>query len=230
MTMEKLEEMINNADVSNETDNEIREQLKILLSLSKTKMQIFRQEIETDLRIGRTSDQRIVPITSLSGICEEYYAYTNQSEDALLDDVKKSVAGMLSECDADIVNGVSSLITKELTVILGVGSGEEMMQKQSYVLVERQNIIRYDIAMWTRNISVKTLQKQVDNVVAFVAYKSVVDVPKYDFSSFMLNYSTVLQEAFKDDSEKFRAQIFKAKAVFDIYTDNESRSDHRLLF
>lgn len=115
--MGKLEEMINSVERQNETEKEIGEQLKILLSQGEKKVQIFRQEIETSLRKGKTTDDLEVPIAKVLGISEEYRAYTERTQDELQKNVTESVAGMLSGCEAQIVNGVAALLTNELGVI-----------------------------------------------------------------------------------------------------------------
>lgn len=100
------------------------------------------------------------------------------------------------------------------------------MRTGYYVLVEYPKIIRCDIAMWTRNISVESLQNRVNNVVACVSYKSEVDVPKLDFNTFLGCYASVLREAFGEDKQKIKEKILEAGEMFCLFR-RESMRDRR---
>lgn len=219
--MGKIKEIINGLDQSKETEKEIGEQLKILSSLGSSKVDIFRGEIELSLKDGKTTDDLKVPITKVLGSYEEYRAYTNRTQDELMKNVVDSIRIMFSGEKNDILNGIGGLITKGLSVILGAGSGEEMQRKEYYVVVEYPAIIRYDIAMWTRNISVKALQERAQNIIACVAYKSAVDVTQLDFNTFLGCYSNVLSEAFGSDRSNIKEMISEAAEVFGLFKNQE---------
>ncbi len=219
--MGKIKEIINGLDQSKDTEKEIAEQLKILTSLGESKVEIFRGEIEMSLKDGKTIDDLKVPITKVLGSFEEYRAYTKRAQDDLMNDVMESIQIMFSGNGHDITKGIGSLITKGLSVILGAGSGEEMVKKEYYVLVEYPAIIRYDIAMWSRNISVKSLQSRAENVLACVAYKSAVDVTQLDFNTFLGCYSNVLSEAFGSDRANIKQMINEAAEVFGLFKQQE---------
>lgn len=214
--MGKLREMINNVDQSKETEKEIGEQLKILTSLGESKVTIFRGEIEASLKDGKTTDDLKVPITKVLGSYEEYRAYTKRSQEDLAKDVIGSFKTMFNG-GMQIADGIGSLITKSLGVLLGAGSGEELMKKEYFVIVEYPAIIRYDVAMWARNISVKSLQERAENVIACVAYKSAVDVTKLDFNTFLGCYANVLQESFGSDKENIKKMIQESAEVYGLF-------------
>lgn len=222
--MGKLKEMINGVDQSKETEKEIGEQLKVLASLGETKVQIFRSEIEASLKDGKTVDDLKVPITKVLGSYEEYRAYTKREQEDLLKDVSESIQIMFSGNKNDITNGIASLLTKGLSIILGAGSGEEMMRKEYYIVVEYPAIIRYDVAMWTRNITVKSVQDRANNILACVAYKSAVDVTKLDFNTFLGCYASVLREAFGDKKADIKNMIREAGEVFGMFQQGGVRS------
>ncbi len=219
--MGKIKEIINGLDQSKETEKEIAEQLKILSSLGSSKVDIFRGEIELSLKDGKTMDDLKVPITKVLGSYEEYRAYTQRSQEDLLKDVVESIRIMFSGEKNDILDGIGRLITKGLSIILGAGSGEELQRKEYYVVVEYPAIIRYDIAMWTRNISVKALQSRAQNIVACVVYKSAVDVTQLDFNTFLGCYSNVLSEAFGSDRTNIKEMISEAAEVFGLFKQQE---------
>lgn len=219
--MGKIKEIINGLDQSKDTEKEIAEQLKILTSLGESKVEIFRGEIEMSLKDGKTIDDLKVPITKVLGSFEEYRAYTKRSQEDLMNNVMESIQIMFSGDSRDITKGIGSLITKGLSVILGAGSGEEMVKKEYYVLVEYPAIIRYDIAMWSRNISVKSIQSRAENVLACVAYKSAVDVTQLDFNTFLGCYSNVLSEAFGSDRANIKQMIGEAAEVFGLFKKQE---------
>lgn len=222
--MGKLRDMINGVDKSKETEKEIAEQLKILSDLGEAKVTIFKGDIENSLKDGKTTDDLKVPITKVLASYEEYRAYTKRSQEDLTKDVAKSFSTMFNG-GQEIVNGISSLITKGLSVILGAGDGEEMQRKEYYILVEYPAIVRYDIAMWSRSITAKSLQTRVNNVVACAAYKSAVDVTKLDFNTFLGCYASVLQAAFGKDKANIKTMIQEAGEVYGMFqTGGQSRA------
>ena len=221
--MGKLKDMINGIDQSKDTEREIGEQLKVLTALGETKVEIFKAEIEASLKDGKTMDDLKVPITKVLGSFEEYRAYTTRTQEKLMEDVSESITTMFGGGVNNIVSGVSSLVTKGLNVILGAGSGEEMMKKEYYIVVEYPAIIRYDIAMWTRNVSVRSLQERMNNIIACVAYKSAVDVTKLDFNTFLGCYSAVLREGFGDNKADIKNMIAEAGEVFGMFQQGGKR-------
>ncbi|MDE6750255.1 MAG: hypothetical protein K2K21_14520 [Lachnospiraceae bacterium] len=221
--MGKLREMIRGVDQSNETEKEIGEQLKILTSLGESKVTIFRGEIEASLKDGKTTDDLKVPITKVLGSYEEYRAYTKRSQEDLARDVISSFKTMFNG-GSQIADGIGSLVSKSLSVLLGAGSGEEMMKKEYFILVEYPAIIRYDVALWTRNITVKSLQERAENVIACVAYKSAVDVTKLDFNTFLGCYANVLQESFGTDRDNIQKMIRESAEVYGMFQKSGNRA------
>lgn len=221
--MGKLREMISGVDQSKETEKEIGEQLKILTSLGESKVTIFRGEIEASLKDGKTTDDLKVPITKVLGSYEEYRAYTKRSQEDLAKDVISSFKTMFNG-GVQIADGIGSLISKSLSVLLGAGSGEELMKKEYFVIVEYPAIIRYDVAMWSRNISVKSLQERAENVIACVAYKSAVDVTKLDFNTFLGCYANVLQESFGSDKDNIKKMIQESAEVYGLFQKSGNRA------
>lgn len=221
--MGKLREMISSVDQSKETEKEIGEQLKILTSLGESKVTIFRGEIEASLKDGKTTDDLKVPITKVLGTYEEYRAYTKRSQEDLAKDVISSFKTMFNG-GTQIADGIGSLISKSLSVLLGAGSGEELMKKEYFVIVEYPAIIRYDVAMWTRNITVKSLQERAENIIACVAYKSAVDVTKLDFNTFLGCYANVLQESFGSDKDNIKKMIQESAEVYGLFQKSSNRA------
>ena len=221
--MGKLREMISSVDQSKETEKEIGEQLKILTSLGESKVTIFRGEIEASLKDGKTTDDLKVPITKVLGTYEEYRAYTKRSQEDLAKDVISTFKTMFNG-GTQIADGIGSLISKSLSVLLGAGSGEELMKKEYFVIVEYPAIIRYDVAMWTRNITVKSLQERAENIIACVAYKSAVDVTKLDFNTFLGCYANVLQESFGSDKDNIKKMIQESAEVYGLFQKSSNRA------
>ena len=221
--MAKLREMISSVDQSKETEREIGEQLKILTSLGESKVTIFRGEIEASLKDGKTTDDLKVPITKVLGTYEEYRAYTKRNQKDLVNNVISSFKTMFNG-GTQIADGIGSLISKSLSVLLGAGSGEELMKKEYFVIVEYPAIIRYDVAMWTRNITVKSLQERAENIIACVAYKSAVDVTKLDFNTFLGCYANVLQESFGSDKDNIKKMIQESAEVYGLFQKSSNRA------
>ena len=164
-----------------------------------------------------------MPITKVLGTYEEYRAYTKRNQEDLVNNVIASFKTMFNG-GTQIADGIGSLISKSLSVLLGAGSGEELMKKEYFVIVEYPAIIRYDVAMWTRNITVKSLQERAENIIACVAYKSAVDVTKLDFNTFLGCYANVLQESFGSDKDNIKKMIQESAEVYGLFQKSSNRA------
>lgn len=221
--MSKIRKVINSLDNSKEKAGEIRENLKIIMDLAESKAQIFEQDIQLDLKTGKTTDDLTVPITKVIGKTIEYRATASDKVSDVLGEVTSAIGGMISSGSAQgVINGIAKIATSALTTIMGVAEGEEQVVKLYSVVTDYPAIVRFDFAFWSRKIAAQSLKKYCETALACVAYKSAVDVRKLAFNDFLALYGPVLNAGFGSDQSKMVEMINQAKSVYGMYAGDDT--------
>lgn len=221
--MSTLRKIIDSIDGTDEKAAEIRDNLKVLTELAESKATIFEDEIQLNLKTGKTTDDLTVPITKVIKKSCHYRATTSSKTSDVLQEVTIAIQDMISDSSASgIVSGVAKIATSALNTIMGVGEGEEQTVKLYSVVTDYPAIVRFDFAFWCRKISAKSLKEYCENTLACVAYKSAVDVTKLAFNDFLALYGPVLNEGLGSDPAKMKEMIQQAKEVYKMYTGEDS--------
>ena len=128
--MSMIRDVINSIDNTDQKLAEIRETLQILTSLAASKAQIFQEEIELDLRTGKTTDNLTIPITKIASTQEQYRATSSEKSSDVLGELSTAIQGMISDSSASgIIAGVADIASSALNTIMGVAEGEEQTVK-----------------------------------------------------------------------------------------------------
>lgn len=218
--MGAIRDIIKTVDNTDAKAAEIRENLKILMSLAESKAQIFEDDIVIDLKTGKTVDNLTVPITKVVKKTIQYRATSSDKASDVFGEVSSAIKDMISDSSASgIVTGVAKIATNALNTIMGTGEGEEQVVKLYSVVTDYPAIVRFDFAFWARKIQAQSLKKYCETALACVAYKSAVDVTKLAFNDFLALYGPVLNEGFGSDPKKMMEMITKAKEVYAMYAD-----------
>lgn len=216
--MSVIRDIINQVDNTDQKAAEIRENLKILMSLAESRAQIFEDEIQLDLKTGKTSDDLTVPITKVVTKQVQYRATSSEKTSDVLGELSSAIQSMISDSSASgIVNGVAKIANSALSTIMGVGQGEEQVVKLYSVVTDYPAIVRFDFAFWARKIEAESMKKYCETALACVAYKSAVDVTKLAFNDFLALYGPILNEGFGSDPAKMMEMIKQAKEVYSMY-------------
>lgn len=219
--MSMIRDVINSMDNSDQKLAEIRETLQILTSLAASQAQIFREEIELDLRTGKTTDNLTIPITKIASKQEQYRATSSEKTSDVLGELSTAIQGMISDPSASgIVAGVSDIASSALNTIMGVAEGEEQTVKLYFVVADYPAIVRFDFAFWARRIQAESIKKYCETALSCVAYKSAVDVTKLSFNDFLTLYGPILNKGFGSDPTKMEQMIEKAKKIYSMYTNS----------
>lgn len=216
-------DFIKSIDSSDNIADEIKEALTLLIDMAQSKSDLFEQEIETDLKTGKTLDNLTVPITKV--LLKDMQCRAITAEDPNPDIqgiVKEDMAGMFSG-DVSILNGISDIIVKAINIVVGTGEGTEMTRDFYLVAIEYPAIIRYDFKFWGRAVQAKNIREKIHNAVTSVVYKSAVDVKQLDFNTFLSVYAPILNDAYSKDISKIKEALEQAKEVFNIYKSEDNK-------
>lgn len=218
-----LSEVVKGFDTSKEDMKDISETLDLMVELTKSKAEQYKQTIEDSLnraRIlgkGESADSLYFPITAVKDSRVEYRCVAQDHPSDLVDKIADSISGMIVDNSAgSIVKGVANIINTALVPILGQSSGSEQYCATTSTFIEGSgiavNIVRFDCIIWGRSVSAKAIKEKIDVTLACVAYKSVVNVKQLTFDDFRAVYAPMIEATETDTIEALK----HAKEVYDL--------------
>ena len=143
------------------------EQLKVLVTLAKSRL----QAIENEVLNGRRGDQQIHAGTVIE---MERYMSVNTTEHS---DIGVEAGNMIkSFVDGKILEGVQALLVKGANVIFGNKTAGETEHSQMLILWEHGALIRMDVYHWKYQFSSNSIMKCTDSIYAAFAMKRVVKI------------------------------------------------------
>lgn len=205
------------ADITGNADKIARESalLDTLAALAEEKGRSMTQQIMADLRTAGTPENRTVPIESIIAIAEQHHAYSkDELNSGLTGGIKSALEGFCSGSADAIIGGVTKLISTSLGAFLGQGEASEDSLHEYYLLTEGMSIIRIDLRSWCRKINVEGMVRNVQEVSAFSAVKSTVDLSKLHLNTFLHMYEKQLAVVFNTGSPTFIEQMENAKQIY----------------
>ena len=220
--MGAIRDIINTVDQSATVSTEIKENLDILMKLAESKAKNFEDDIILDLRTGKTTDSLTVPITMIARKEIEYRAITKSTTSDVIEEIGKSISGMINDPSASvIVGGIANIAGAALKTIMGTGEGTEQVARQYAVIADYPAIVRFDFAFWVRKIQAKSIKEHVETAMACVVYKSAVDVSKLAFNDFLTVYGQVLLSGFGSDKSEMKKMIQDSREIYILCRDNQ---------
>lgn len=210
-----LRSIVQEADSSEKVEAAIKENLAVLVKLAETKSQLFEENIRMNLISGKIpGDTNLeIPITKVLAKKVEYRAISSIGDADVAGNITKSLSEIFSD-RANILNGLSSIISSGLNTIMGTGEGEESEYRSYYVVAEYPAIVRFDICFWLRAIKTQGLQVHLNKVLTCVAYKSAVNIKNLDFNDFLALYGPILNRAFGSDLSELDKMIERAEDIY----------------
>lgn len=223
--MGKIREIVKQADSSPEVKKEIGETLALLMEMCDLKIERFEHQIEENLKTGKIDDDSLlIPIDHIIHHWTDYRCKTKETND-LLEKVKESITEICKGTTESVINGISSIITNALDAVIGTGEGSEHITKLYTCCIdgsgEAAALVRYDMMVWTRNITASALSTYMESAFAMVLYKSSINVSKISFNDFRSIYIEVLEHGLdpslsKEDREKeIMKSLEMARKIYD---------------
>ena len=218
-----LIDVVKDLEHNPQVSDEIKEALALLVELAKEKAYTGECEIKIDLQTGKTPDDIIVPINKILKNITEYRVISETSGN-IIDEIYKSL-GYIFIGNSKILKSISEVVKTALDIIVGAQEGQEYQTHFCCVVAEYPAIMRFDFYFWGRNTRCESILKYIKTAFACVCYKSVVDVSKLDFSSFLVLYAPILKRAFDNNESMMKGMIEETKEIFKLFNVNIDPKD-----
>jgi hypothetical protein len=216
--MASIGNIIKQFDGSDELAQTQREVVESLSKLGEAKAEYFDLTLKEELRTAGESENATVPISSILASTRQVRAYSSADAGHIADEIKAALAGFVQGTPAGVLDGVGQLMTSALTVFLGQASASTGTVSDYYVLTAGLSVLRVDLKAWYLNVTAKSIYQKMERVSAFVAIKSVVDLSKLDFSTFLFLYQQQLFNGKVPDAD-IKQAIAIAKAIHKEFHD-----------
>jgi hypothetical protein len=211
--MAAIGNIIKQFDGSDELAQTQREVVESLSALGEAKADIFEMTLKEDLRTAGQTGNATVPISAILAATRQVRAYSSADAGHIATEIKAALAGFVEGTPEGVLDGVGRLMTSALTVFLGKASASTGSISDYYVLTAGLSVLRVDLKAWYLNVSATSIYEKMERVSAFVAIKSVVDLSKLDFSTFLFLYQQQLYGGNVPDSDVKKA-IAIAKEIY----------------
>lgn len=192
-----------------EENNQLKEQLQLLVSLAKSKLDGMTNEIENAFLNKETEQKfRVVPGTSTEWITE--YRVNAGSE------CNQQIGEVIdSFFEGKMVEGFKKLISTALNSFIGERSAGEQYKKYYFITMEHNTLIRVDVACWKYQFSSKNVIANVENAFCYSFCKSVVDYDTVSMSVLINQVSKLVN----DDLDQVKEYLAQIKEVFGFIED-----------
>jgi len=190
--MAAIGNIIKQFDGSDELAQTQREVIESLSQLGDAKAEFFDLSLREDLRSAGQATNPTVPISSIVTSTRQVRAFTSTSAGHIAAEIKAALGAFIKGSPEGVLDGIGQLMTSALTVFLGDASASTGTIYEYYVLTEGLSVVRLDLKAWYLNVTAKSIYEKMERVSAFVAIKSVVDLTKIDFSTFLYLYQQQL--------------------------------------
>ncbi len=200
----------------------LQNELKILTELAESKAEFLELQLLTSLRTAGSTDNLTVPVESVIESTSHTFASAKSGLDDSLNKIPKTVQSFINGISkgdpSDIVTGICDNVGTALAIFLGTGSASTNTDKWYYVYTEGLSIVRIDIYAWYRDIEAAGLQSKVEKAGAFSMTKSIVNISKLHFNTFLNLYQKQLKSQTLPPST-IEEEIKKAKSIMDCFKE-----------
>lgn len=216
--MSGVKNVIDSFDSSDEIAQVQKEAVEALASLGRSKAEVFKMEIEESLKSAGNGSNLTVPVSSILRSLIDVRAYSSSESGHIGNVVKNALGAFIGGTQESVIDGVGSLISDVLNIFLGKASASSGSIEEYYVATEGLSIIRIDIKAWYLNVSSQSIKTKMERIVSVVAIKSVVDLTRIDFSTFLYLYQEQLAGSGMDGQQLAEA-LAQAKKIYKDYSD-----------
>ena len=224
--MGAIRKLIQDFDGTNDMIKEQNAHLDTLSELAKVKADLFNEKIELKLANAGTGIDKTIPISQVQDSIYETHAYTSNSSTEIAKTVTTAIKGFVSGGKENVTNGISSLITAAIKGLFGDESAEDLIFEKYYVILEGAALVRLDMMGWKRSIKASALSERIEQVSAFVLYKSSVSLKEVSFNTFLDFYQVPILADNPD--AKLIDIVSEAKEIYKSYKDMEEKVVQKL--
>lgn len=208
-----IRDVIKSFDASDELGKVQREAVEALAELGLSKAKNFELEITEKLQNAGSGSNLTIPVTAVIRSLSDVRAYSASSAQYIGETVKKALKSFIKGTSEDIIGGVGEIMSGVISVFLGESAASSGEVSEYYVTTEGLSIVRIDMKVWYLNVSSKSIFEKMERVTAVVAVKSVVDLKKLDFATFLNLYQDMLNQT-KLTTEQIKMALEQAKLIY----------------
>ena len=192
--MSLVKDVINNFDSSDELAKVQKEAIEALAALGNSKADVYKMEIQESLASAGNGTNLTIPVSAVLSSLSDVRAFSSSESDNIGNVVKNALSSFIKGSSKSIIGGIGSLISDTMSIFLGKSSASTGTTEEYYIAIEGLSIIRIDMKAWYLNVSSSSIKSKMERIAAVVAVKSVVDLAKIDFSTFLNLYQQQLLE------------------------------------
>lgn len=219
-----IRDVIKSFDASDELGKVQKEAVEALAQLGLSKAKNFELEITEKLQNAGSGANLTIPVTSVIRSLSDVRAYSSTSAQYIGETVLKALKSFIKGTSEDIIGGVGEVMSGVISVFLGESSASSGEIAEYYVTTEGLSIIRIDMKAWYLNVSSKSIYEKMERVTAIVAVKSIVDLKKIDFATFLNLYQEMLNQT-KMTTEQIKIALDQAKMIYKDFGEMEKMNE-----
>lgn len=216
-----LKNAIKSVDPAPEKRDEINLALDLMFELASAKCEAFNTQIADSLRTAGTQENPTIPITNTLAHQYDMRGYVKENAGSVIPEVMDALGKFIDGGTKNILGGITSILSASINTLLGAGEGTQLERHDYFIAVEGFAIVRLDVKMWVRHISVKGITDKIESIMAFSAIKSSVDINKISFNTFLQAYKLQLEMAGLS-AKDLMAEIELAKKIFYLLKENNN--------
>ena len=187
---------IKDFDPAQKVADEQKALLGALDSMASIKLLQMKAEIENELLGAGTGPNLTIPVVAIEVSNGETHASTSDGlNTAISKTVTDSTKQFIDGGTANIVSGITNLITSALEIFLGSGAASSGTLQKYYVAMSGVALWRVDLRAWYYQVEGSGISTKVERVSAFYYTRSTVNVEKLPFQTFLNEYEAVAQKA-----------------------------------
>ena len=214
-----IREAVNGLDSSDELLNSQKDSINILSDLAESKSELFRAEILESLRTSGTPENQALPIDSIIASEVFTHAYHSNNFSLIESTITDSFKDFMNGGTESILTGVGKILSGAAQTLLGVSSGSSKTYKSSFIVPENLSMIRVDVRLWCMDVSAQSIRSVVENVFAAATYKSIIDLTKIGYSTFLHYYQSQLDRTGMTGDE-LASHLEKAGQIYQLINSN----------
>ncbi len=219
--MERLRDIMRQADNTNVPTAEVKEALNLLYELALEKAKTFEREIDDSLKIDSSGESPTFPVSMKLA---SRYIMRNTTEqkinEGIIPKIMEILVTIINGAEENIISGIAKLINMGLsTVTKAAAVGEAIPLQEFYIVREGSEIIRIDLIYWCRSITAPAIMKYGEKTIVCTVVKSGVDLSKIDYNAFLSSYSAQLVRcAFSN--EELQEEIAEISKIYSVFTSS----------
>lgn len=191
-----------------------RETINALANLASAKAETYGVKIDKSIREAGTGENKTVKTTIELARVTEIHAYSSKSAENIKGTIEKVINGFLQP--SGVTNGIIEVLKTSVEALYGEAESGYNEFSRYWVMTEGKSIVRVDVRGWKQHVKALGLSSYVEQVSAFVAVKSSVEVEALRLNDFLNLYQQFLVQLPTDEVVDIRKEVAKAAEIYQL--------------